>query len=201
MIKIAVFCPTGHPTFNLWRTFCQGYAFHLISSVEDIQDDVDFLFLTSCTEILSKEVVGKPGLVCVLHESDLPKGRGWSPLAWQVLEGKNRITVSAILCAESVDSGDILEQDIIVLEGNELSLEINEKAFWVKASLIHRVIAGNEGIPQIGEPTYYKRRTPADSEIDPHKTIAEQFDLLRICEPRFPAYFKHRGRRFELTIK
>jgi len=30
------------------------------------------------------------------------------------------------------------------------------------------------GVNQTGEPTYYPRRTPADSELDPNKTITEQ---------------------------
>ena len=30
----------------------------------------------------------------VVHASDLPKGRGFSPMSWQILEGKNKIKLS-----------------------------------------------------------------------------------------------------------
>jgi methionyl-tRNA formyltransferase len=51
-------------------------------------------------------------------------------------------------------------------------------------------------------PTYHPRRTPAMSELDPHKTIAEQFDLLRVADPdRYPAFFHFRGHRYVLKIE
>ena len=35
-----------------------------------------------------------------------------------------------------------------------------------------------------------EKRTPADSEIDPGKSILEQFNLLRIVDSeRYPAFF------------
>ena len=59
-----------------------------------------------------------------------------------------------------------------------------------------------EGIEQCGEPTSYPRRVPPDSRLDPNRTIAEQFDLLRVADPvRLPAYFLHRGRRFVLVLQ
>ena len=52
------------------------------------------------------------------------------------------------------------------------------------------------------EATYYPKRTPRDSEIDPRKSIAEQFDLVRVCDPvRFPAFFYHRGHRYVLKLE
>ena len=53
-----------------------------------------------------------------------------------------------------------------------------------------------------GEPSYFRLRTPQDSRIDPHQTIAEQFDLIRVCDPiRFPAFFEHRGQRYTLKLE
>lgn len=50
--------------------------------------------------------------------------------------------------------------------------------------------------------TYFRRRTPHDSRVDPHKTIAEQFDLIRVCDPvRFPAFFEFRGNRYKLKLE
>lgn len=57
------------------------------------------------------------------------------------------------------------------------------------------------GEAQKGDPTYYPRRTPSENKLDPDKTVAEQFDQLRVCDnARFPAWFEYRGRRYKLEI-
>ena len=39
-------------------------------------------------------------------------------------------------------------------------------------------------------------------EIDPDKTIAEQFDLMRVCDPdRYPAYFNYLGYKYVIRIE
>lgn len=51
-------------------------------------------------------------------------------------------------------------------------------------------------------PSYYPRRSPEDSELDSQKSIAEQFDLLRVCDPqRFPAFFKLHGHTYRVTVE
>ena len=52
------------------------------------------------------------------------------------------------------------------------------------------------------EPTYYRRRTKEDRCMDPHKSIADQFEQIRVCDPqRFPAFFEYRGQRFALKLE
>lgn len=52
------------------------------------------------------------------------------------------------------------------------------------------------------EPTYFRLRTPQDSRIDPNQTLAEQFNLIRVCDPiRFPAFFEHKGQRYALKLE
>ena len=49
---------------------------------------------------------------------------------------------------------------------------------------------------------YGPKRTPADSQLDPSKSIEEQFDLLRVADSgRYPCFFYLRGRRFVLELK
>ena len=49
----------------------------------------DIMFILSCEKILPKEKLNFHEHNIVVHPSKLPEGKGWSPLAWQVLEGKN----------------------------------------------------------------------------------------------------------------
>jgi len=54
---------------------------------------------------------------------------------------------------------------------------------------------------QEGDSTYYQRRTISDSQIDPHKTIADQFELLRVVDnERYPAFFRYRDSRYTIKI-
>ena len=55
---------------------------------------------------------------------------------------------------------------------------------------------------QTGEASHYCRRRPADSQLAPERTLAEQFDLLRVVDNnRYPAFFEWRGRRYQLQIQ
>ena len=51
-------------------------------------------------------------------------------------------------------------------------------------------------------PTYFKRRSPLDSRLNPEKGIKDQFDSIRVCDPlRYPAFFEMHGERFKLIIE
>lgn len=190
-----------HPIWPSLEKFANEWGFDLQSSIEGLQGG-EYLFLVSCTQFVEKSVRDRFKRVLVLHESDLPKGRGWSPLAWQILEGKQEICISLIEAEDKIDSGRIWAQEIVHIPKHELADGISRIIWGAKQRLIKRCI-GQPLIPreQVGEPTYYKRRTPEDSRLDPFRSIADQFELLRICEPRFPAFFEYRGRRYEVTLR
>ncbi len=59
-----------------------------------------------------------------------------------------------------------------------------------------------QGRPQQGQASHYRRRPPADSQLDPQRSLAEQFNLLRVVDnQRYPAFVELRGRRYELQIQ
>ena len=143
----------------------------------------------------------------VVHASDLPKGRGMSPLSWQILEGKNVIPLTLFEAVESVDAGNVYIKDQVCFAGHELISEmrrsIGKKICDMCTEFVNKypTIIG-EGSGQVGEPTYYPRRTDADSRLDVDKTIREQFDLLRIVDnDKYPAYFEIHGHRYVLKIE
>ena len=82
----------------------------------------DVLCLLSCEKIFKKLDLNKYNLV--VHESFLPKGKGWSPISWQILEGKNTIPVTLFEANKKVDSGVIYGQEVINFSGHELLTEI-----------------------------------------------------------------------------
>ncbi len=143
----------------------------------------------------------------VVHESDLPKGRGWSPMSWQILDGAERIPVTLLEAVAEVDAGPIYLQEWIQLVGNELSPEWRELQAHSTRRLCLNFVAQYPAIleqarQQEGEPSFHRRRRPKDSELDPTKTIIEQFNILRIVDNEsYPAFFEVAGKSFILRIE
>ena len=190
------------------------YAEQLCSRLEEMKhearliflhDEVlegDILCLLSCEKVFKKLSLNKFNLV--VHESNLPQGKGWSPVTWQVLEGKNTIPVTLFEAAASIDSGQIYSQANISLDGTELLKEIKHQQGLVTQSLILNFIErlpNIQGRPQSGHESFYPRRNLDDSRLDIHKSLYDQFDLLRVCDnERYPAHFTMRNEEYVLKI-
>jgi UDP-2,4-diacetamido-2,4,6-trideoxy-beta-L-altropyranose hydrolase len=167
----------------------------------------DFCFCLSFSRIVSAEFRSRFRHTLVVHESDLPRGRGWAPMTWQILEGCSHIPVTLIEAEDVVDSGAIYAQELITLNGAELNHEWRELQALATQRLCRAWVERHQELlaaarVQVGEPTFYPRRRPEDSRLDVERTIAEQFDLLRVADnQRYPAFFTYRGRDFLLRIE
>jgi methionyl-tRNA formyltransferase len=54
---------------------------------------------------------------------------------------------------------------------------------------------------QVGKTTYYPKRNSRDSQLDIEKSIAQQFDLLRIVDnDNYPAFFVLHNNEFVLRV-
>jgi len=54
---------------------------------------------------------------------------------------------------------------------------------------------------QSGEESYYSRRRPTDSQLDPDRSLPDQFNLLRVIDnQRYPAFFRWYGKRYVLQV-
>lgn len=143
----------------------------------------------------------------VVHESDLPKGRGWSPMSWQVLEGADRIPVTLLEAVDELDAGPIYLQEWIDLTGHELTLEWRRLQANSTYRLCRYFVAQYPAIleqarKQEGDTTIYHRRRPKNSELDPTKSLTEQFNLLRVVDnDNYPAFFEVAGKRYILRIE
>lgn len=59
-----------------------------------------------------------------MHESDIPKGKGWSTLFWQILEEQNKIRVTLFEAGKKVDSRRIYAWKWFKFDGHELVDEL-----------------------------------------------------------------------------
>jgi len=166
----------------------------------------DLCFMLSCSCIVKTQFLIRNKHNLVVHESNLPKGKGWSPMTWQVLEGARKIPITLFEAEETIDSGQIYFQETFFLEGHELVDELRAKQADTTLKLCRKFVNHypeivQQAVPQTGEESFYMRRRPLDSQLDPKKTIAEQFNLLRVVDnDLYPAFFDWQGKRYILKI-
>ena len=208
MSAITVLCSdAAHPVNDAivrWVSARQGaHAITMARKVAEVTEG-DLLFLISCAELVRPSVRERFLHTLVIHASDLPTGRGWSPHIWSVLDGDDHLTVALLTADDPVDSGAVFKKVRIELDGTELYDEINEKLFDAELRLMDWAIAhcdDHPPTPQAGGPTFWRRRTPDDGRIDVDKSIAEVFEQLRVADPlRYPAYCDYRGQRYRIRL-
>jgi methionyl-tRNA formyltransferase len=179
----------------------------MLSSADHICEGNDVAFLLSCEKKVELDVLQRSRSNIVVHASELPKGKGMSPLTWQILEGKNRIPITLFEAVEALDAGPIYIRKSLDFTGNELLSEMQNRLGFEIIQICHEFLSKwpsilSTGVEQTGESTFYKKRTPADSALDPQKSIADQFNLLRVVDNQvYPAYFEWMGRRYKLKIE
>jgi methionyl-tRNA formyltransferase len=187
----------------LWQ---RGHSLRWIHHPNQLAEG-DVCLLLSCGRLLSPKQLALHRHNLVVHESALPKGQGWSPMTWQIMEGACQIPITLFEATADLDAGPIYLQQSIALKGNELveawrrlqaQATIDLCLQWFDC--YQDVVASAR--PQLGDPSHYPRRRPDDSALDPNRSLAEQFDLLRVVDnQRYPAFLDLRGLRYELKIQ
>ena len=167
----------------------------------------DLCFYLSCSQVAPAEVLDRFEHNLVVHESDLPLGRGWSPLSWQIIDGASDIAVTLFEAEQSVDSGVIYAQEWLHFDGTELLRELRDEQAFATINLCRNFVTEYpasvvSGLQQLGPESRYRQRTPADSALDPDVPLAEQFDLLRVVDnERYPATLEMRGGKYRIFIE
>lgn len=190
---------------NKWVEINKSHQINIIHSKKEITSG-DILFLISCSDVVSKLERDKFKKTLVIHASDLPNGRGWSPHIWEIINGATDITLSLLEAEDKVDTGDIWKKISVPIPKTTLFDEINELIFDAELALMDFAIENYNTIEPKKQPNidsaYWPKRLPKDSLIDINKTLADQFDLLRVCDSkRFPAYFYKDGVKFIIVIE
>jgi methionyl-tRNA formyltransferase len=192
---------TNHPSYDIMHDCAMANDIDITASLADCTGG-DFLFLVSCTSIVPKSVRDLYKHTLVLHASDLPEGRGWSPWVWAIREGATEIVVSMLEAEDKVDSGAIWRKQAISIDKTAIYEDIAEKLAHAQVWLIEWALAWPHtiGQPQAGRSTACRKLTDSDSEL--HIWLDDHWDTLRTCDPeRFPAWFEYNGQRYNIRIE
>ena len=135
---------------------------------------------------------------CILfHMTDLPYGRGGSPLQNLITRGKTKTKISAIKINQEIDQGDIYIKKSLSLEGS--ARMIFERSSPIILNMINEII--NTKIilkKQVGEVTYFSRRKEEQSDIKDIEELICVYDHIRMldCEGYPNAFLETKNFKF-----
>ncbi len=156
-----------------------------------------YVFFLHWSWKVPEEILARAECVC-FHMTDLPYGRGGSPLQNLIARGVRRTQLTALRMTGELDAGPIYLQEDLSLEGG--AEEIYIRATGLAAQMIERIVRQRpEPRPQTGRATVFKRRRPEESEIPRSVSLQQLFDFLRMLDAEgYPrAFLEHRDFRYE----
>jgi methionyl-tRNA formyltransferase len=183
--------------FHRWNP-PNGIKKHLISDRKDLtlekleELDPQYIFFPHWSWIIPAEILDK--FKCVIfHMTDLPFGRGGSPLQNLIERGIYRTQVSAIMAVSELDAGPVyLKYSMDIYEGS--ALEIYENFSDISFRMIDQILKNNiVPKPQEGEVAIFKRRSPDLSRIPSNLSPRQLYDFIRMLDaPGYPrAFIEH----------
>ena len=158
-----------------------------------------YIFFPHWSWIVPKEITDNYDCVCV-HMTDLPYGRGGSPLQNLIIKGHKVTKLTALKMTQELDTGDVYHKVCLGLSGSAQEIFIDGA---YKAYELIKFIIENEPQPhpQEGKVVTFNRRKPSQSEIPKDITIDKFYDYIRMLDANtYPAAYINYG-EFRLLCK
>lgn len=148
-----------------------------------------YVFFPHWSWKVPEEIIDRYECVC-FHMTDLPFGKGGSPLQNLILRGHHNTVLTAFRMTNNFDDGPIYLKTTLSLEGR--AEEIYMRAAELSYQMMEKIITDNPmPCSQVGEPVPFKRRTPAESHIPSLPTTTDSlYDFIRMLDaPTYPLAF------------
>jgi methionyl-tRNA formyltransferase len=155
------------------------------------------IFIPHWSHIIPKEIYENYECL-VFHMTDLPFGRGGSPLQNLIVRGFKSTKISAIKVEKGIDTGPVYLKRELNLEGTATT--IFKRSTSVIKEMIFQIIDQNiKPIAQFGEITEFKRRKPEESNMMDLNELDQVYDYIRMldCEGYPNAYVETKNFKIE----
>lgn len=141
----------------------------------------DYIFLPHWSYFIPNEITNHWECV-VFHMTDLPYGRGGSPLQNLIVRGHKETKISAIKVTGTLDGGPVYMKRPLSLEGSaqEIFVRCADVVFreMIPVFLKEKITPK----PQEGEPVVFKRRKPEDGKITCDMELDKIYDYIRMLD-------------------
>lgn len=139
-----------------------------------------YIFFLHWSWIVPPEIVRDFECVC-FHMTDVPYGRGGSPLQNLIIRGHTETKLTALRMTDEIDAGPVYFKEELSLEGN--AEEIFLRANFLAAKMIERIVREEpRPVLQTGEPVLFKRRKPEESRIVDTGSLEKFYDFIRMLD-------------------
>lgn len=158
-----------------------------------------YIFFLHWSALVPANVFEKHECVC-FHMTDVPYGRGGSPLQNLIQLGKTETVMSALRMEKALDAGPVYGKRPFSLQGR--AEEIYLRAGELCWEMVRRIVDTQPTpVPQQGEATPFRRRTPEQSALPTSGELSRLFDYIRMLDaPGYPlAFVQHGDFRLELS--
>lgn len=138
------------------------------------------------------EILEAAECVC-FHMTDVPYGRGGTPLQNLIVRGHEETVLTALKMVEEMDAGPVYMKRPLSLAGS--ATEIYERGARLSYEMMERLVRDEpEPVAQTGEITTFERRKPADSELPEDGDAQAIYDHIRMLDAdTYPRAFLNRG--------
>lgn len=155
--------------------------------------DLRYIFFFHWSNLIPAEIY--ENFECVIfHMTDVPFGRGGSPLQNLIARGIYETKLTALKCVKDLDAGPVYLKKSLSLHGN--AEEIYLRATRLSAEMMLEILS-KEIIPeaQKGETTIFKRRKPEEGNIVGKDNLQEIYDFIRMLDAEgYPRAFLNIGK-------
>lgn len=142
--------------------------------------DPKYIFFPHWSWLVLKEITDNYECVCI-HMTDLPYGRGGSPLQNLIINEHKTTKLTALRMTQELDAGDIYHKISLDLSGS--AQEIFTRGAYKTYELIKFIVENEpKPQPQKGEVVVFNRRRPSQSEIPKDITISKMYDYIRMLD-------------------
>jgi methionyl-tRNA formyltransferase len=178
---------------------------HFITAPEQLTSELlsniapRYIFFLHWSWKVPTQIVQDYECVC-FHMTDVPYGRGGSPLQNLIRNGHQNTKLTALRMVEDFDAGPVYLKKDLCLMGN--AEEIYIRTSYLSAEIIRHIV-DNEPAPQPqeGDLTVFKRRLPHQSKIPNFRELQELYDFIRMLDAEgYPrAFLEYGGFRYEFS--
>lgn len=181
------------------RWFFASSPFELDQLLEKEELKPTFIFFLHWRWIVPERIFKPFDCVC-FHMTDVPYGRGGSPLQNLIVRGHETTVLTALKMDGGLDAGPVYLKCPLSLEGT--AENIYQRAASLGWKMIERIIVDDPlPVPQVGEPVEFCRRTPDQSELVGGMYPERIYDHIRMLDaPGYPkAFIETDDYRFEFS--